>query len=234
MNLIFDIDNTIYFRDDKKATSEILECLIQLGKKYNLYFATRREQYNLEPIDELIKSGLVKNVFCANGAYDLNNELSTSFLNNSDKLTNYLKANNYHYLLETNQGIVINKSGRLYQMEDFYNKKYLENTNQIDQVASILICSSKNEKLEQLFQMHDCSYIYNEHYENYSIANPLATKEQMINKAVKDDYICFGDSLLDDLMMIKNAKQGYLIEQETSGIVTIDRRKLITVLKELL
>ncbi len=229
MNYIFDIDNTIFFREDEETSEKMLIALESLAKKHNLFFATRREKYNLDPIQKLIDNGLVKNVFCGNGAYDLNGELPTSFLNNARMIIDYLISNDYHFLLETTNGIKINRSGRLYKMEDFYNQQYIEKD--IDkEVVSILISSPKSSELEALFEDNNYHYVYSEEYENYSIANKNATKEKMINTGVSGEYIGFGDSLSDDVEFLTKAQQGYLIEQEAEGINTITRTELLELL----
>ncbi len=228
MNLIFDIDNTIYFRDNKELSAQIMERLIILAKEHKLYFATRREKYNLEPISPLLEMGLVENIICGNGAYDIKNTCESNFLPNANTIVEYLINEKYHFLLETDQGIKINGNGRFYRMEDFYNKLFIPVEEMTTNVVSILIDSEKSLSLETIFKNNNYHFVYNEQYQNYSIANLKATKGQMIKQIVKEPYIAFGDSLLDDVEMLEGAEIGYLInEQEQRGLRVIKNIEII-------
>ncbi len=234
MNLIFDIDNTIYFRNNKELSGQIMEKLITLAKKHKLYFATRREQYNLDPITSLLEMDLVENVICGNGAYDLNNIIESNFLPNAKEIIEYLINEQYHFLLETDQGIKINGNGRFYRMEEFYNKLFIETEQMMTNVVSILIDSEKSPTLETIFKNNNYHFVYNEQYQNYSIANLKATKWYMIEQIVQKPYIAFGDSLLDDVEMLMNAEIGYLIgSEEKEGLKRIECSEILTELDKL-
>ncbi len=235
MNLIFDIDNTIYFRDNKEISEQIMQRLIMIAKKHNIYFATRREQYNLDPITSLLEMGLVENVICGNGAYDLNQITEPNFLPNAKEIIEYLINEQYHFLLETNQGIKINGNGRFYRMEDFYNKLFIEDEQITSNVVSILIDSEKSPTLERIFENNNYHFVYSEQYQNYSIANLRATKWQMIRQIVQKPYIAFGDSLLDDIEMLQNSEVGYLINsEEQEGLKNIEIIEIISELDKLI
>ncbi len=238
MNIVFDIDNTIFFKDDKALTTAVECALLKLEREHNIYIATRREKFLLKPIERLS----VANVICANGAYDINSTMQVNAINTNEILPLIKK---YPYMLIGSEGISTNDYDRFCDFCQFYNNQIVD---ELDIVSSIVVKCNKNSKLEDVLAKYDCQVHYVNEYQNYIIAASNASKQGALSQLNIDCDYAFGDDLIDDLPMLLNAKIGILVISEqnrlklsklkkaaalTKNIIIINREQIVDVLNSI-
>lgn len=222
MKYIFDIDNTIYHRDDEQLSDDIFKSLSKLCEVGDVYFATRRENFILNPILGLE----YKNIIVANGAYDLNGELLCRSILNFKEILEYL--DHLPYVAIGPDGIVCNNIEAFGSFCGFYNNQFIDEP---QTVTSIAFISKRDMDIERYFLENDLSFVYVENYENYIVQVSGVNKHSSIEMLKFDEYIAFGDDIDDDLPMLQAAKVGYLIGNNNQvDVVQIEKEEIVDVL----
>lgn len=201
MNLVFDIDDTIYHNQNEKLTEDIYNAIRELNSVgYTIYFATRREAFNLKVVQNYIDNNIVTDIICANGLYSINEEekqgISKTLLENLTR--------DYSLLAVANNGFYTNDQ---IEFEGFVKFLYTDNEkyiSELENISSINLRSNiKSEYIESLANENiDVSYddLYNTYELNVSSINKFNKVEEILNGK---KFIGFGDNPKDDECLFK-------------------------------
>lgn len=207
MILIFDIDDTIYYKNDERLTRKIHTELIRISKNHKIYLATQRHHYNLGPVERLINESIVTDVICGNGAYTLYGETRKECCINYE----FIKA------LEGCEYIAIAQNG-IYQLGSshwglatFYCKNFVNSIEELKNINSIVIKSEKNDTLEQVILNSGLKYRFDNRYKSYNVTTVDCNKLSMINSLNFEEFYGFGNDIDYDYPFIEAAIEGRLI-----------------------
>lgn len=207
MNIIFDIDDTIYYKNDLPLTKMIYKELIKISKTHDIYLATQRQEYNLKPVLNLINDGIIKDVICGNGAYTLSGIYREGSCINKVFLN---KLGNYEYLAISQSGIYQVGSSH-WGLATFYEKKFVNEVDELENISSVVVQSKRSDTLEQIITDAGLKFRFNDKYNNYNISEMTCDKLSMINYLSLEEFHGFGNDKYYDAPFIEAAIYGRLI-----------------------
>lgn len=208
-NLVFDIDDTVYHKDDVNLTNRIYNQISELSNNgFDIYFATRRSGFNLKEVEQYITNGIVSDIVCANGLYCIN-----------DKKSNSISRSVLDQLIENNRLLAIGSKGfftnDLTEFDSFGNFLGIQNLlecSQVENISSINIRSEKSEYIES-FACESIGVKYDERYKTYELFVANTNKFTKINEVLNGEkFIGFGDNPEDDNCLFVH--EGMLLKNE--------------------
>lgn len=229
-NLVFDIDDTIYHKDDLSLTNRIYDQILELNNNgFAIYFATRRSGFNLNEIKQYIENNIVKDIVCANGLYCINDNRSKS-----------IPRDILEELVERNSLLTIGSNGfftnDFREFDNFANflgqDNYLELA-EVENISSINIRSQKVDYIEA-FANDIIGVRYDENYSTYELFVADTNKFNKINEILEGQkFIGFGDNPEDDSCLFKY--EGLLLKNDIrhSDPNAVTGEEMLEFLKEL-
>lgn len=209
-NLVFDIDDTVYHKDDAKLTEVIYETIMLLSLSgFKIYFATRREAFNLKEVGRYLENGIVSDVICANGLYSINTKSTSSideelFKQLESKYSMITVASNGYY---TNDLVIFERFATFLGNENQLERSELVN------ISSINIHSEARSADIEQFDSEAIEVYYDEKYLTYQIGVRNINKYNQVNQVLDGQpFIGFGDNPRDDQCLFKY--QGLLLKND--------------------